>query len=170
MASFELNKLVFYWDQKYSPTLQSNSHHLQHVLIEFFSTNLKIFESANLCVGGHPSLWKIRLRLRVMRFGLYFMNPILIDLYGFGLARIASFDFVSGNRFLRMGLTLGMKMRGFISKCVGVLENRFTKIWNPIYHFPCDWLRRFLWNWLILNFHTFSWRHNWTYMVRLGTH
>ena len=84
------------------------------------------------------------------------MNPILIDLYGFGLARIASFDFVSGNRFLRMGLTLGMKMRGFISKCVGVLENRFTKNWNPINHFPCDWLRRFLWNWLILNFHTFS--------------
>ena len=54
---------------------------------------------------------------------LYFMNPNLIDLYGFGLIKIASLDFVSSNRFLRIGLTLRMDIRGFISKCVGVLEN-----------------------------------------------
>ena len=58
---------------------------------------------------------------------LYFMNPNLIDLYGFGLINIVSLDFVSGNRFLRIGLTLRMDIRGFItfvgSKCVGVLEN-----------------------------------------------
>ena len=95
---------------------------------------------------------------------LYFMNPNLIDLYGFGLIRIASLDFVSSNRFLRIGLTLRMEIRGFISKCVGGLENWFSKMWNPIYHFPWDLLRSFLWNWLVLNFHTFPWRHNWKYI------
>ena len=54
---------------------------------------------------------------------LYFMNPNLMDLYGFGLIKIASLDFVSSNRFLRIGLTLRMEIRGFISKCVGGLEN-----------------------------------------------
>ena len=48
-----------------------------------------------------------------------FMNPNLIDLYGFGLTRIASLDFVSGIRFLRMGLTLEMV-------CVGLFINAWV--------------------------------------------
>ena len=47
------------------------------------------------------------------------MNPNLIDLYGFGLTRIASLDFVSGIRFLRMGLTLEMV-------CVGLFINAWV--------------------------------------------
>ena len=66
---------------------------------------------------------KIQSGPRMAAIRLYFMNPNLIDLYGFGLIKIASLDFVSGNRFLRIGLTLRMEIRGFISKCVGVLEN-----------------------------------------------
>ena len=54
------------------------------------------------------------------------MKPNLIDLYGLGLTGIASFDLVSGIRFIRMDLTLGMILRGFIDECVGVLENRLS--------------------------------------------
>lgn len=49
-----------------------------------------------------------------------------MDLYGLGLTGIASFDLVSGIRFIRMGLTLGMLLRGFIVECVGFLENRLS--------------------------------------------